>query len=86
VSAAEKGEGGPSGPSTLVEGEVTGLVVAGENVFFTRGDGVYFLAGGASDVHRIAEDRAPRDLVVDRRSVYWISSSSHRLFRAPRPD
>jgi hypothetical protein len=71
-------------PVTLVPGEVTGLAVHETALFFLRRDGVYFLPPGGAEPRRLAEEQGPRDLVVDRRFLYWIGTEK-RLNRLPRP-
>jgi hypothetical protein len=58
-------------PTTVVAGPVTGFVVDGQDLFFTRPDGVYVLADTRAD--RIVEQRDPKNLVADDRFLYWLS-------------
>lgn len=74
---------GAGAPETIVDGEVTDLVVDHGTLFYAKGGTVYALDEASAQVRTIASAADARDLLVDARHVYWRTAGGD-LVRAPR--
>ncbi|HVK76246.1 MAG TPA: hypothetical protein VM734_23125 [Kofleriaceae bacterium] len=70
---------------TVVPGPVHHLVVDRGSLDYVAEDGIHQIAEDTGRVRRVASVAGVRDLAVDARHLYWITSSGD-LDRAPRPD